>query len=66
MTWAVDGGELLASRSGRFVPWERAPDSHSVGFCVDPRFGLDAVEGTILPHRDSKYYPSAIAIPTSS
>jgi hypothetical protein len=43
LTSALDGGELSASRLSRFTPRERAPGTHWIGTCVDPRAGVDAV-----------------------
>jgi len=39
LTFALDGSEL-ASRSGRFTPRERAPDTYWIGSWVGPRAGL--------------------------
>jgi hypothetical protein len=51
----LDGGEWLASRSGRFTPRERAPGTHWIGGWVGPRAGLDAVLRNIpYPCRESK------------
>jgi hypothetical protein len=44
LTSALVGGEWLASRPGRFTPGERAPGTHWIGGCVDPRAGLDDLE----------------------
>jgi hypothetical protein len=44
LSWASDGGELSASRTGRFTPGEGVPCTHSIGGWVGPRTGLDAVE----------------------
>jgi hypothetical protein len=41
LTSALDGGEWSASRTGRFTPRERAPDTHWIGGWVGPRAGLD-------------------------
>jgi hypothetical protein len=41
----LDGGEWLAPCLGRFIPGERAPDTHWIGGWVDLRVGLDAVVG---------------------
>jgi hypothetical protein len=38
------GGELSASRPGRFTSGERVPGSHWIGRWVGPRAGLDDVE----------------------
>jgi hypothetical protein len=50
LTSALTGGEWSASRSGRFTP-VRAPGTHWIGGCVDPRAGLDDVKRkfVILP-----------------
>jgi hypothetical protein len=44
LTSALVGGEWSASRSGRFTPGERAPDTHWIRGWVDPRAGVDDVE----------------------
>jgi hypothetical protein len=44
LTSALDGGEWSDSRSCRFTPEERAPDTHWIGGWVSPRAGLNAVE----------------------
>jgi hypothetical protein len=44
LTPALDGGELSASRPGRFTPDEGAPGTHCIGGWVGPRADLDAVE----------------------
>jgi hypothetical protein len=44
LTSALAGGEWSASRPSRFIPGERAPDTHWIGGWVDPRAGLDDVE----------------------
>jgi hypothetical protein len=41
LTSSLDGGELSASRPGRFTPGERAPDAHWIGGWVGHRAGLD-------------------------
>jgi hypothetical protein len=43
-TSALVGGELSASRPGRFTPRERAPGTHWIVGWVDPRAGQDDVE----------------------
>jgi hypothetical protein len=48
LTWALVGGELSASRSGRFIFGERASGTHWIGGWVGPRAGLDYVEKRIL------------------
>jgi hypothetical protein len=40
---ALDGNNRSASRTGRFIPRERAPVTHWIGGWVGPRAGLDAV-----------------------
>jgi hypothetical protein len=40
LTSALDGGELSASRLGRFIP---TPGTHSIGGWMGTRDGLDAV-----------------------
>jgi hypothetical protein len=44
LTSELVGGEWLASRSGRFTPGERAPDTHRIRGWLVSRFGLDDVE----------------------
>jgi hypothetical protein len=44
LTSALVGGELSASRPGRFTFGERAPGSHWVGGWVEPRAGLEYLE----------------------
>jgi hypothetical protein len=44
LTSALVGGKWSASRSGRFTPGERAPDTHWIGGWVGPRAVLDDVE----------------------
>jgi hypothetical protein len=55
LTSALDGGEWLASRPGRFTPRERAPGAHCIGGWVDPRAGPDEVVKRKIPspYRDS-------------
>jgi hypothetical protein len=43
LTSALDGGERLASRPGRFTHRERTPCTHCIGGWMGPRAGLDAV-----------------------
>jgi hypothetical protein len=43
LTSTLDGGEWSASRPGRFTPGVRAPGTHLIGGCEDPRASLDAV-----------------------
>jgi hypothetical protein len=44
LTEALTGGELSASRPGRFTPRERAAGTIWIGGWVDPRASLDDVE----------------------
>jgi hypothetical protein len=44
LTWALDGDEWSASRTGRFTPGERAPGTHWIGGWVGHRACLDDVE----------------------
>jgi hypothetical protein len=44
LTSALVGVEWSASRPGSFTPGERAPGTHWIGGCVDPRAGLDDLE----------------------
>jgi hypothetical protein len=46
---ALDGGEWLASRTGRFTPMERAPGTHWIEGWVGRRAGLDAVVKGKIP-----------------
>jgi hypothetical protein len=43
LTSALGGGEWSASRLDRFIPREKAPDTHWIGGWVGPRAILDAV-----------------------
>jgi hypothetical protein len=49
LTSALDGGEWLASRPGRFIPREGAPGTHWVGCWMVPRVGLEAVVEREIP-----------------
>jgi hypothetical protein len=51
LTSELDGGEWSTSRTGRFIPRERAPGTHWIGGWVGPRAVLDAVvkRKNILP-----------------
>jgi hypothetical protein len=49
LTSALDGGEWLALRPGRFSPRERAPDTHWIGGRVSTRAVLDAVMKRKIP-----------------
>jgi len=40
---ALDGGELKASRPGRFTPGERIPGTHWIKNWMGPRISMDAV-----------------------
>jgi hypothetical protein len=48
LTSALDGGEWLASRPGRFSPGEIDPGAHWIGDWVGPRAGLKAVKRKTL------------------
>jgi hypothetical protein len=43
LTSALDGGEYLASRSGRFTPMGKSPVTHCIGW-VPSSAGMDSVE----------------------
>jgi hypothetical protein len=43
LTSALDGGKCSASRPGRFILREIAPDTHSIRGWLAPIAGLDAV-----------------------
>jgi hypothetical protein len=49
LTSALDGGEWLASRRGRFNPKERALGTHLIGGWVGPRAVLDAMVKRKIP-----------------
>jgi hypothetical protein len=57
LTSALDGGELSASRTGRFTPRERAPGTHWIGGWVGTRAGLEAEVNRKVPspRRESHY-----------
>jgi hypothetical protein len=62
LTSALDGGEWLASRPGRFTPRERAPGTHLIGGWMGARAGLDAVVRRKIipsPYRDSNLRSSS-------
>jgi hypothetical protein len=67
-TSALDRGEWLTTRPGRFTFLERAHCTHWIGGWVGPRAGLDVVEKRkIMPlpgiePRQSSPYP--VAMPT--
>jgi hypothetical protein len=44
LTSVLVGGELSASRPGRFTPGKRALGIHWIGGWVNPRAGLDDME----------------------
>jgi hypothetical protein len=44
LTLALDGGEMSASRPGRFIPGEISPGTHWMGGWVGFSVGLDSVE----------------------
>jgi hypothetical protein len=48
LTSALDGGEWLASRPGRFNSTEGSPSTHCIGGWVGPRAGLDSVLFPVL------------------
>jgi hypothetical protein len=60
LTSALVGGECSASRSGRFIPGERAPGTHWIGGWVGPRAGLDDVEKRILEPTGSRTDSSVV------
>jgi hypothetical protein len=49
VTSALDGGEMSASRPGRFTPKERAPGTHWIRCWAGPRAVLDAVVRRKIP-----------------
>jgi hypothetical protein len=49
LTSALDLGELSASRTGRFIPKERATGTHCTGGWVGPRAVLDTVVERKIP-----------------
>jgi hypothetical protein len=49
LTSALDGGEWLASRPGRFTPTEKASGAHWIGGWVGPRALLDTVVKRKIP-----------------
>jgi hypothetical protein len=49
LTSALDGGELSASRPGRFTPRERVHSTHWIGGWVGPRSVLDTVVKRKIP-----------------
>jgi hypothetical protein len=55
LTSRVDGDELLASLSSRFILGERAPGTYWKGGCVGINVGLDAIEKgkKSCPYRES-------------
>jgi hypothetical protein len=55
LTSALDGGELLPSRPGRFNAAEIAPGTRSIGGWVGPTAGLDAAgkRKSSCPYRES-------------
>jgi hypothetical protein len=54
---ALDGGEWSASRSGRFIPRERAPGTHWIRGWAGPRAVLDAVVKRKIPSPCRKSNP---------
>jgi hypothetical protein len=70
-TWATDGDESSASRSGLFRSGRRAPGTHWIGGWVEPRAGLNAAEkriiSSVVGHRTPfQYLPDSylVTIPT--
>jgi hypothetical protein len=57
LTSALDGGEWLASRPGRFTPRERASGTHWIGVWVAPRAVLDAAVKRKIPSPSRKSNP---------
>jgi hypothetical protein len=57
LTSALDGGEWLALRLGRFTPRERAPRTHWIGGWVGPRAVLDAVVKRKIPSSRREWNP---------
>jgi hypothetical protein len=55
LTSALDGGEWLDSRLGRFIPKERTPGAHWKRSWVGPIASLDTVvkRKTLSPRRES-------------
>jgi hypothetical protein len=49
LTSALDWGVWLASRTGRFIPRERAPGTHWIGGCLGPWAVLDGVVKRKIP-----------------
>jgi hypothetical protein len=49
LTPGLDGGQLSASRPGRFTPKERAPGTHWIGGWVGPRAVMDTVVKRKIP-----------------
>jgi hypothetical protein len=61
LTSALVGGQWSASRTGRFIPWERARGTHWRGGWMDHRAGLDNVENrTFLTLPDSNSHPTVV------
>jgi len=49
LTSSLDGGEWSASCLSSFTPGVRAPGTHWIGDCVDPRASLNAVTDRKVP-----------------
>jgi hypothetical protein len=69
LTSELDGGELTASRLGRFTPMEIAPCTHRIGGQMGPTAVLDVVVKRIIPSPRRESNPdlparSLIALPT--
>jgi hypothetical protein len=59
---ALDRGERSASRSGRFIPRERASGTHWIGGWVGPRAVLDAVVERKIPSLRRKWNPRTMIV----
>jgi hypothetical protein len=64
LTSALEGGEWSASRLGRFIPRERAPDTHWIGGWVGPRAVLDAVVKRKIPKPCWESNPRTLIVQT--
>jgi hypothetical protein len=60
LTSALVRCEWSASHFGSFNPRGRAPGTHWIGGWVVPRAGLDDVEKSLDPTRDSNSDPSVV------
>jgi hypothetical protein len=67
LTSALDGGEWSVSRTGRFIPREKAPDTQCIGGWVGPRAGLDMVSERKIPSPRRESNPDHLIVqPTVS